>query len=215
VDAAARFHAFQNAWFLDPLLRGDYPDAYPGGVPYERMDVRDGDLARLRTRLDFIGVNLYTRNCVRHVGDDALGLHARPVGMGGEQGPRTDFGWEVWPRSLYDMCMRLTRDYERPVLEVTENGCSYADAPGPDGRIRDVRRIEFYRGYLEALARAIEDGADVRGYHAWTLLDNFEWAAGYGQRFGLAFVDFPTGTRTLKDSGHWFARVAAENGFDT
>jgi beta-glucosidase len=111
--------------------------------------------------------------------------------------------------------MRLTRDYERPVLEVTENGCSYGDAPGADGQIHDTRRIDYYRGYLEAVARAIEHGADVRGYHAWTLLDNFEWAAGFGQRFGLTYVDFPTAARTLKDSGLWFAQVAAENGFDT
>ncbi len=215
VAAAERFHAFQNAWFLEPALRGAYPEAYPDGVPYQRMGVLDGDLDRLRTRFDFIGVNLYMRTCVRDLSDDPLGLHARPTGMGGNDGPRTDFGWEVWPQSLYDLCMRLTRDYDRPILEVTENGCSYGDAPGPDGRIRDVRRIDYYRGYLEALARAIEHGADVRGYHAWTLLDNFEWAAGFGQRFGLAFVDFASGRRTLKDSGHWFARVAAENGFDT
>jgi beta-glucosidase len=213
--AAQRFHAFQNAWFLEPALRGAYPDAYPDGVPFERMGVRDGDLERLRTRFDFIGVNLYMRTRVRHLADDPLGLHARPIGMGGPDGPRTDFGWEVWPQSLYDLCMRLTRDYDRPVLEVTENGCSYGDAPGADGRIRDARRIDYYRGYLEALARAIEHGADVRGYHAWTLLDNFEWAAGFGQRFGLAWVDFPSGARTLKESGHWFARVAAENGFDS
>jgi beta-glucosidase len=215
VRAAERFHRFQNAWFLEPALRGRYPDAFVDGVPEARMGIQDGDEARVRAKLDFIGVNLYMRTLVRHHGEDPLGLQARPSGMGGREGPRTDFGWEVWPASLYDMCMRLTKDYDRPVLEVTENGCSYGDAPGPDGRVRDVRRIEYHRGYLEALARAIDDGADVRGYHAWTLLDNFEWAEGYRQRFGLAYVDFATGARTLKDSGHWFARVAAENGFET
>jgi beta-glucosidase len=168
----------------------------------------------MRAPLDFLGVNLYMRTCVRHLDDDPLGLHARPEGMGGSQGPRTDFGWEVWPQSLYDLCMRLTRDFDRPVLEVTENGCSYADGPGPDGRIRDVRRIEYYQGYLEALARAIDDGADVRGYHAWTLLDNFEWAEGFAQRFGFVYVDFDTCARTLKESGRWYGRVAAENGFE-
>jgi beta-glucosidase len=216
-DAAAahRFHCFQNAWYLEPALRGTYPEAFVGGVPLSRMGVRDGDLERVRTRLDFIGVNLYTRTCVRHIDEDAMGLFARPTGMGGPTGPKTDFGWEVWPESLYAMCMRLTRDYDRPVLEITENGCSYGDAPGPDGAVRDTRRIEYYRGYLEALARAIEDGADVRGYHAWTLLDNFEWAEGFRQRFGLAYVDFATGKRTLKESGRWYGRVAAANGFET
>ena len=213
--AARRFDRFQNAWFLAPALRGAYPEAFAGGVPLERMGVRDGDLERLRTRLDFIGVNLYTRTCVRHTASDPIGLQARPTGMGGDAGPKTDFGWEVWPDSLYAMCMQLTREYDRPVLEITENGCSYGEAPGPDGAVRDARRIDYYRGYLEALARAIEHGADVRGYHAWTLLDNFEWAEGFRQRFGLAYVDFATGKRTLKESGRWYGRVAAENGFDT
>ena len=113
------------------------------------------------------------------------------------------------------MLLRVTRDYDTPVLEITENGCSYGDAPGPDGVVRDQRRIDFHRAYLEALAGAIDEGADVRGYHAWTLLDNFEWAEGYEQRFGLAYVNFETAERTLKESGRWYGRVAAENGFDT
>jgi len=159
-------------------------------------------------------VNLYTRTILKAVPGDTgpLSLGVLPVGgMGGNDGPRTDFGWEVWPEALYDMCMRLTRDYERPVLEVTENGCSYGDAPGADGEVHDARRIDYYRGYLEALARAIDDGADVRGYHAWSLLDNFEWAEGYSQRFGLVWVDFDTGERTIKQSARWYADVAARN----
>jgi len=112
------------------------------------------------------------------------------------------------------MVLRITRDYDRPVLEITENGCSYGDGPGKDGVIRDLRRIDFFRGFLAALAEAIHQGADVRGYHAWTLLDNFEWTEGFAQRFGLAWVDFDTCQRTLKQSGRWYGRVAAENGFD-
>jgi beta-glucosidase len=135
--------------------------------------------------------------------------------VGGNDGPKTDFGWEVWPRALHDVVVRITRDFDRPWIEITENGCSYLDGPGPDGRIRDERRIDYHRGYLEALARAIEAGADVRGYHAWTLLDNFEWSEGYEQRFGLAWVDRETQDRTLKESGRWYGRVAAENGFET
>ena len=139
-----------------------------------------------------------------------------PVGpVGGDEGPKTDFGWEVWPRALHDVVVRITRELDRPRIEITENGCSYLDGPGPDGRIRDARRIEFLRGYLEALARAIDAGADVRGYHAWSLLDNFEWSEGYEQRFGLAWVDFSTQDRRLKDSGRWYGQVAAENGFET
>ncbi len=105
--------------------------------------------------------------------------------------------------------MRLSRDYDRPVIEITENGCSYGDAPGADGAVHDERRIAFYRGFLEALWRAIQDGADVRAYHAWSLLDNFEWGEGYEQRFGLIHVDYENGqTRTVKDSGAWYGEVA-------
>jgi len=109
------------------------------------------------------------------------------------------------------MVMRITRDYSRPVIEITESGCAYNDGPDASGVIRDSRRIEYHREYLAALARSIAEGADVRGYHAWSLLDNFEWAEGFGQRFGLTYVDFKTQQRTMKDSGRWYGKVAAEN----
>jgi len=215
--AAERWHAFVNLWHLEPALRGRYPDAFTDGPPLERMGVRDGDMERVKAPLDFIGINLYMRARVAHSENAGWGIRAQPAGMGGDDGPRTDFGWEVWPKALYDMVMRVTRDYDTPVIEITENGCSYADGPDADGVIRDGRRIDFFRGFLSELARAIEDGADVRGYHAWTLLDNFEWAAGYSQRFGLTWVDFDDAKRprTLKESGRWYAGVAAENGFET
>ena len=211
-DAAERMHGWLNEWFLSPALHGRYPDVFEDGLP-AALDVREGDMDRVRAPLDFVGVNLYSRGLVR-AANDRIGLGARLLGMGGDDGPKTDFGWEVWPDALYDMLVRVTRDHDRPVLEVTENGCSYADAPGTDGRILDLRRIAFYRGYLAAVHRAIEDGADVRSYHAWTLLDNFEWAEGFQQRFGLAWVDFESCDRTLKESGHWFGRVTGQNGFD-
>jgi beta-glucosidase len=214
-EAAERWHRLLNLWYLEPALRGRYPDAFPDGPPLERMGVREGDFERVRAPLDFLGINLYTRTLVRASPQDALGVGAQAAGpVGGDEGPRTDFGWEVWPRALHDMVLRITRDYDRPPIEITENGCSYADGPGSDGRIRDERRIEFHRRYLEELARAIAAGADVRGYHAWSLLDNFEWAEGFAQRFGLAWVDFATGERRLKESGRWYARVAAGNGFE-
>jgi beta-glucosidase len=213
--AAERWHAFVNLWYLETAVNGRYPDAFVEGPPLERMGVREGDLERIRAPLDFIGINLYTRTLVRHHEADTFGLKAFAAGpLGGGDGPRTDFGWEVWPKALYDVLMRITRDYRRPAIEITENGCSYADGPDAKGVIHDPRRIEFHRGYLGAVADAIAQGADVRGYHAWTLLDNFEWSEGYDQRFGLVWVDFATGKRTLKDSGRWYGRVAAENGFE-
>ncbi len=213
--AAERWHRFINTWYLETALRGRYPEAFVGGAPLARMGVRDGDMERVRAPLDFVGINLYTRTLVAHRPDDPWGLEAQAVGpMGGSDGPRTDFGWEVWPDALHDMILRVTRDYDRPVIEITENGCSYRDAPDERGAVNDTRRIDFYRGYLAAVARANEAGADVRGYHAWTLLDNFEWSEGYAQRFGLTWVDFTTCDRSLKESGRWYGRTAAENGFE-
>jgi beta-glucosidase len=130
---------------------------------------------------------------------------------GGQQGPKTDFGWEVWPKALYDMVTRLTHDYNRPVIEITESGCSYNDGPDASGEVHDSRRIAYHREYLAALGQSIAEGADVRGYHAWSLLDNFEWAEGFSQRFGLTYIDFKAQQRTIKDSGKWYAKVAAEN----
>jgi beta-glucosidase len=212
-EAAERMHGWVNDWFLRAALRGEYPACFEQGLPAE-LDVREGDMARVEAKLDFVGINLYSRMLVHADPKDRLGLGARSLGLGGYEGPQTDFGWEVWPDALYEAVMRVTRDYGRPVIEITENGCSYADGPGEDGVIRDLRRIDFFRGYLAALAHAIRDGADVRGYHAWTLLDNFEWAEGFAQRFGLAFTDFTSCDRRLKQSGEWLGRVAAENGLD-
>ena len=133
------------------------------------------------------------------------------VQLGGNVGPKTDNGWEVYPHGLYEIVMQITKDYNRPVIEITENGCDYGDTPDARGVVRDQRRIDFYHGYLSELAHAIRDGADVRGYHAWSLLDNFEWADGYSRRFGLVYVDYRTQKRTVKQSGRWFAGVAKEN----
>jgi beta-glucosidase len=125
------------------------------------------------------------------------------------EGPLTDFAWEVWPDGFYEMIMQITREYGNPAIEITENGCSYLDSPDAKGHIPDQRRIDFTRGYLSAVGRAMKDGADVRAYHHWSLLDNFEWAEGFAQRFGLVYVDFRDQRRIIKDSGHWYGRLAA------
>jgi beta-glucosidase len=170
----------------------------------------------MRAPMDFVGINLYYRTIASAPGVMERIAHAQqwlfPVKMtAGRQGAKTGMGWEVWPHAMYDVVTRITRDFNRPQIEITESGCAYHDVPDASGVIRDPRRIDYHREYLRALASAISDGADVRGYHAWTLLDNFEWAEGFSQRFGLAYVDFKTQQRILKESGHWYARVAAEN----
>ena len=211
--AAAHAHAITNTWFLEPALRGRYPAAFSFS-PAVFMKIHQDDMDLVRAKLDFIGINLYYRTMVEAPSmterlTDARLLLLPAHMMPGSRGPKTDNGWEVWPQSLYDMVMRITRDYERPVLEITENGCAYNDAPGADGAINDTRRIAYHQQYLAELARAMGDGADVRGYHAWSLMDNFEWAEGFSQRFGLVHVDFKTQKRTVKASGAWYARLAA------
>jgi len=213
--AADRWHALMNDWFLGPALAGRYPEAFPTGVPWDRMGARDGDLDRVRAPLDFVGINLYTRSTIRANPADTDGIGALPVATPtGARGPTTDNGWEVWPSALREAVLRVTRDYDRPPIEVTESGCAYNDVPDAHGVVPDLRRIDYHRDYLAALAETIAEGADVRSYHVWSLLDNFEWAEGYSHRFGLAHVDFATAARTLKESGRWYGAVASENGFE-
>ncbi|MGA8764640.1 MAG: GH1 family beta-glucosidase [Candidatus Sulfotelmatobacter sp.] len=213
--AAERAHAITNLWFLEPALRGRSPEALTF-LPETAMAIKSSDLEKMRAPLDFIGINLYYRTIATAPGALDRLTHAQewlfPVKMTpGQQGTKTDMGWEVWPQALYDIVMRITRDFNRPEIQITESGCAYNDAPDASGIIRDARRIAYHREYLAALAQAIADGADVRGYHAWSLMDNFEWAEGFSQRFGLAYVDFKTQKRAIKESGRWYAKVAAEN----
>ncbi len=214
-EAAERSHLWQNVWFLDAALKGKYPDAFVGVTP-EMLGVQAGDMEKVRTPLDFIGINNYFRMIVKATRRGALNLNPisklfpADVKLGGDTGPKTDMGWEVYPHGLYEIVMRIAKDYRRPI-EITENGCAYGDVPGKNGVVNDTRRVAYYRSYLRELAQAIKHGADVRGYHAWSLLDNFEWAEGYTKRFGIVYVDFKTQKRTVKESGKWYAKVAAGN----
>ncbi len=204
--AADRHHAFTNDWFLCPIMKGVYPRAY---VDQEKalalMDIRPGEMESLKEPLDFIGINLYTRTLVANDPDDKnLGIRQVPG-----PAPRTEFGSEVWPAALYRAIMRTHKDYGRPIY-VTENGCSYSTAPGADGRVHDDKRIQFYQGYIGQVGRALAEGAGVRGYYAWSLIDNFEWTFGYSQRFGLIYADFDDGQkRLIKDSGYWYRDLIA------
>jgi len=215
--AAERFHRFQNLWYLTPALEGRYPS---GVIPPERLhqllDFREGDEQDVRADLDFIGLNYYSRFFVRHapLASGIPGLDVDPHWGAAAAENRTDLGWEVYPQGLYEIMARIHRETggQRP-LYVTENGAAYNDAPGPDGRVRDSRRIDYLRTHLRTLDRAIADGLPVRGYYCWSLLDNFEWLQGYRARFGLVYVDFDhEQRRVMKDSAAWYARVAASNG---
>jgi len=212
-DAKARWHAWGNLWFVEPALRGQYPDAFVGGVPFKEMGFKPGDEVRMKAPLDWIGINYYNRLIIKATPvakDTPLSSRLGFSTARGMQGPLTDKGWEVWPQGIYDIVKSISDRYSLPI-EITENGCSYDDGPDSTGRIHDVQRIEFLQQHLQQLARAIADGAKVRGYHAWSFMDNFEWADGYTQRFGLVYVDFRNQQRLLKDSAHWYAKVIASN----
>ena len=205
--AAERLHNWNNVWFLHPILRGEYPQAYVDQErALERMDVRPGDMEKMRSEYDFIGINLYTRTIVEARDVD------RNLGLGRVEGPgpRTGNDWEIWPAAIYQAIKRIDADYGHPPIYITENGCSYQTEPGPDLRVHDDERIDFYRQYIGQVARAFDEGCDVRGYLAWSLLDNFEWSAGYSHRFGIVYCDYENEQkRIIKDSGYWFRDLIA------
>jgi beta-glucosidase len=204
VSAAERAQAAWNDLFVAPALTGKYPAIFT--EPEKIFALQAGDMEAVRAPFDFLGVNYYFRTKVAYDPDKGDGLQFRTEDA--REGPLTDFGWEVWPDAFEKLLVRLSKDYNL-VMEVTENGCSYLDSPDERNRVPDQRRIDFYRGYIAALSRAMQQGAKIRAYHAWSLLDNFEWAEGYAQRFGLTYVDFRTQKRTVKDSGRWYGQLAA------
>jgi beta-glucosidase len=225
-----------NVFFLNAAMTGEYPKAFVGEMPYKQMGYRSGDETIMKAPLDWVGFHYYTRRIVSAVqpsssSDGAQFGTETELDGGGTgsrdnytrfhaemptEGPLTDAGLEVYPQGIYDLVVQISREYNFPPIEITESGCSYLDAPyaKESGRVPDTRRIAFFRSYLYELSRAISDGAKVRSYHAWTLLDNFEWADGFSQRYGLTYVDFRDQKRTIKDSGLWYGRVAAANRLD-
>ncbi len=188
--------------------------------------MHDGDLATIAQPIDFLGVNYYhDDNVSGHPLPATASGGLRPTGkptsspfVGSEHVtfpsrglPRTAMGWEVNPDGLRTLLSRLGREYPPlPPLYVTENGSAYDDVVTPDGAVHDTERVAYLEAHLDAVAGAIADGADVRGYFAWSLLDNFEWAWGYAKRFGIVRVDYETMERTVKDSGLAFARAIRE-----
>ena len=227
LDAARRFDSLQNRIFLDPILRGAYPeDTLRDLAPFGLQDlILPGDLDAISAPLEFLGVN--------HYHDDLISGHADDAGSDGHSGgaerasaspwigsediafpsrglPRTAMGWEVNPDGLRKLLVRLGEEYPSlPPLYITENGAAYEDTVSPDGAVHDAERTRFILDHVAAVGEAIDQGADVRGYFVWSLLDNFEWSWGYGKRFGIVRVDYGTLERTVKDSGKAYAGLIA------
>jgi beta-glucosidase len=216
-QVAARWaDGYSNRWFVDPVYGRGYPadmvDAFTqGGMMPNGLDfVQPGDMAIIGVPTDFLGVNYYTRDVVKAQSE------TMPIPTPAREAatlPRTEMDWEVYPKGLYSLLCRLYFDYGMPKLYITENGCSYSDGPGADGRVHDARRTEYLRQHFLAAHRAILAGVPLEGYFVWSFMDNFEWAKGYQQRFGITWVDFATQQRILKDSALWVKDVIAANGF--
>ena len=216
-DAARHFDGYYNRWFLDPLYCGRYPDdmvadyiergqLHSDGLRF----VQPGDMKTIATPTDFLGVNYYNRAVTRSDRIPEDKNEPRTVEVAPES-EWTDMGWEVYPDGLLQILGRLRVGYGVPRMYVTENGASYGDAPGADGRVADERRTRFVRDHLLAAHRAIDAGVPLAGYFLWSLLDNFEWDRGYTQRFGITWVDYVTQRRVLKDSAHFYRRVIEDN----
>ena len=198
-----------NRLYLDPLYKQKYPELLfdrlleKGAIKQSDLNfIKDGDLKTISTPTDFLGVNYYSRAVIRDENIDEALNEKHKVTMG----PKTDFGWEVYPRGIYDLLKRLQDEYSVNEIMITENGCSYGDGPNENKKVNDVKRVEYHRSHIEQILIAVDEGIPCTGYFAWSLMDNFEWAEGYSQRFGLIWVDFDTLERIPKESYYWYQK---------
>lgn len=182
-------------WYMDPLFKAAYPQDVWDDLGSDAPVVPDGDMDTIAQPLDFVGVNYYTRN---------FSSSGNPWDVRANAARVTDMGWEVFPQGLTELLVRLHQDYAPKALLVTENGAAFVDKLA-GGRVVDPDRLEYLREHIAACADAIAQGVPLKGYFAWSLLDNFEWASGYAKRFGLVYVDYATQQRIVKSSGQWYA----------
>ena len=221
VEVTRASDGYVNRWFLDPVYKGTYPADMQRR--YEELlgpldFIRDGDLQTIHQPTDYLGVNYYSFRVMQAVPGDkpwpwrVVVPETVETTAGFTAGvASTAAGTPIVPWALTDLLVRVRDDYGAPPIMITENGAVYDDGPDADGRVRDDRRVRFVHDHVVAMHDAIERGVPVVGYCHWSFLDNFEWALGYAQRFGLVYVDYETLERTVKDSGRYYARIATAN----
>jgi beta-glucosidase len=208
--ATARVDAYMNRQYLDPVFHGRYPRLHQEifGDAWPSFPAADFDL--IRQPLDFLGINYYTRSVNRH---DPTNWPFQAARVRQPQHTHTLMEWEVYAQALTDLLLWVKQEYPATPLFITENGAAFYDPPtATEGRIDDPLRVAYYRDHLRAIRSAMAQGVDLRGYFAWSLLDNFEWSAGYAKRFGLIHVDFATQQRTIKQSGRFYSDIIKSNG---
>jgi beta-glucosidase len=209
-DVAAARHAdgLGCRIYLDPLVRGVYPEDVVSDLAMQGIElpVQEGDLEVINTPIDVLGVNYYFSQTFSGVDEDGntTGSDGRPVQRVIPTGrPITAMGWEIVPEGFTELLVRLHNDYRLPMV-ITENGSAFDDEPDETGFVQDDERIAYFDSHIGAVARARQQGADIRGYFAWSLMDNFEWAYGYDKRFGIIRVDYDTQQRIPKASAQWY-----------
>ncbi|HSG66821.1 MAG TPA: family 1 glycosylhydrolase, partial [Gammaproteobacteria bacterium] len=210
IAATVRADAFMNRQYLDPLFRGSYPADMRElfGEAWPEHPAADFDV--ITTPIDFLGINYYSRGLTTEAPAVAIERASR---VKNPSATYTEMGWEVFPQGLTDILVRVAKDYTKVPLYVTENGSAFYDPPtAPDDGVDDPLRVDYLLAHLAAVRDAIAGGADVRGYYAWSLMDNFEWSEGYSKRFGLVHVDYATQKRTTKKSAKVYAEAIRTNG---
>lgn len=193
VKATAFADDYFNQWYIKPLFDSQYPEIMAQLPKEHKPEIHDDDMEIISHPIDFLGVNFYTRAIYRADADEHF-LQIDPPE------PRTDIGWEIYPKAFTELLVSLNDKYSLPAIYITENGAAMADKL-VNGVVNDVDRIDYYHNHLNAVNDAIEHGVQVNGYFAWSLMDNFEWAEGYLKRFGIVYVDYDTQVRTIKASG--------------
>lgn len=209
--AAKRLDGLFNRWFLDPVLLGRYPSDVEAVFSFLPSPVEPNDFDVICEPIDFVGLNNYSRQVVRH--DPGVPLFEFKTVGRREGAEYTDMGWEVSPSAFGEVLARLRTEYGNPRVVVTENGAAMPETRVGD-EVRDPRRIAYLDAYLKELHRQLAAGSNVTGYFVWSFTDNFEWAHGYAKRFGLLHVDYESQKRTPKTSAKWYSRVIRENALD-
>jgi beta-glucosidase len=209
LQATQRADAYMNRQYLDPLIKGVYPDEMGEVFGEAWPHWPQGDMDLIRQPIDFLGVNYYTRGVTRH-DPAAWPVHGRNVPPEGAL--TTETGWEIYPEGLTETLVWIKRRYGDIPLYITENGAALKDPPLQAGRMHDHQRVDYLRRHLQAAHGAIAAGVDLRGYMVWSLFDNLEWSLGFSKRFGIIHVDLETQVRTPKDSALFYADVIATNG---
>ncbi len=202
VEAAYRSDGMSNRWFLDPIFKSSYPEdmkkvfnKFVGEFDF----ICDGDLEKISVKNDFLGVNYYASDLIKFSRDSKFGFENARSNF-----EKTTMGWNIWPEPLYNLIKRLKQEYTGIPIYIMENGAAFDDILSSGKRVHDVKRIDYIKRHLMEIAKLNEQGADVRGYFIWSIMDNFEWQHGYSKRFGIIFIDYKTQERILKDSAIWY-----------